>query len=79
MKKLKPTALKAIGRKLEAQRIKEGYSYYKLTKETGLHHSQVMAVIEGSKNYTISSLLLIAKTLNVSLHFKEVDKDQGIE
>lgn len=60
---------KVMGEFLENRRKELGLSYHELRKDTGLHHLQIMSVMNGDKNYTIDSLLLLSIPLKLYIFF----------
>lgn len=78
MSEITNAAREVIGQFLEQRRKELGLSYYQLKKATGLHHLQIKAVFEGSKNYTIDSLLQLTVPLKLYMFFGEKDGKKDV-
>ena len=59
-------AMRQIGRKIKERREGGGYSQAQLAEYCNLQPSQIKAVENGDRNYTIATLLNIMETLGLS-------------
>jgi len=65
---MKPsTQIKHIGAKLKLARDNSGIGIMELERKTGLARNQIYSIETGSKNYTITSLILLAESLGMKV------------
>lgn len=63
---------KEIGIKILKARLKKGYTYYKVAKDTGVSTAQIMSVENSTNNYTFESLLILCKYLELNIEINEI-------
>jgi len=66
---------KRLGARIKALRIKKGFTQDEFADKSGLHRAQVGAFENGRMNITLSSLHLVAQTLEVKI----IDLFKGVE
>jgi len=68
-----------LGKLLESKRIQAGLSKHKLSKASGLSRWQIIAMENGTINFTIDSLLSYLKACNIeTLLEKDVRNEKNI-
>lgn len=65
---------KALGDKILKIIEARNTSVYAINKHTGLSYPIINSIINGDKNYTISSLVKVLNFLNYEIFFKDVKK-----
>lgn len=63
------TIKKSIGAKVAAAIAEHNYTLYHVQQNTGIKIAIIQAVIKGDKNYTIETVLILAKFLHLSKLF----------
>jgi putative transcriptional regulator len=66
---------KRLGKRIQALRLKRGWTQDEFADVSGLHRAQVGAFENGRMNITLSSLHLVAQTLDVRI----IDLFRGVE
>lgn len=67
------SAREVIGQYLDNRRGELGMSVYRLAKDAGLQIGQVQVALDGSKAYTIDTLLKLSTPLNLYIFFGNKD------
>ncbi len=70
---VKDTAREVLGQFLQERMKDLKMTIYQVKTKAGLHHNQVEAILEGSKNYTIDSLLAVIHALDLYFYFAPKD------